>query len=498
MYLRRNLGDVLLPGDGSSAALIDLSSGAPRRFSAIELDDRANAMACAVARQGFLKGARIGLLARNSVDFLVCYLGILRAGFVVVPISYKFPKATVEFICEDAEIEHLFSDRPSQDLCPENVQVTFLEAFDEFLEAGRFTSIRPSSGQTAIVLYTSGSTGRPKGVELSHESQWAIVEGMSSPDIKKAFQGRTGIVAAPLFHMNGLAFCEIMLFLGGTTVLLPRFEAEHFVKALSEHQVNIITGVPTMLALLAGRPELFDGIDTSAVDLVWVGSAPLSDLLIEQAQTLFPRAIVLNGYGTTETGAGTFGPHPHGAPRPPLSIGYPMPHAEVRLVGEDDGEQGVLEIRSPSNMTRYLNLPEVTAQKMRDGWVNTGDIMRKDKEGFFYFVGRNDDMFVCSGENIYPGELERVLERHPLIIEVCVVPHPDEVRGQIPVAFVVCRPDVQLSMQEVKDHALRNASPHMHPRHVFFLSEMPLAGTNKIDRRALAKEAGKRLRLASG
>src|SRR5262249_11736107 len=272
-----------------------------------------------------------------------------------------------------------------------------------------------------------------KGVELSHESQWVMVEQM-----RGRAAGITGIVAAPLYHMNGLLFLMMLLAGRGTVVLLPRFDARRYLQAVHDHRVTMITGVPTMLALMARERDLLDKLDLSCVQAVQIGSAPLSENVIEQVRQLFPNARLSNGYGTTEAGAGMFGPHPNGLVVPAVSLGHPQPHVSVRLVGGPNPDEGVLEVKTPAAMTGYLNQPEKTAAKRSaDAWITTGDIMRRDRDGFFYFVGRDDDMFKCGAENIYPGEVERVLERDSRVAECCVVPVPDDVRGQMPVAFVV-------------------------------------------------------------
>ena len=188
-----------------------------------------------------------------------------------------------------------------------------------------------------------------------------------------------------------------------------------------------------------------------------------------------------------------FGAHPDGIPVPSLALGYAQPHVEVRLLGGESTSEGVLEVKTPSAMNGYLNLPEKTAEKMDpEGWITTGDIMRKDEDGFFYFVGRDDDMFNCGGENIYPGEIERRLETDPRVAESCVVSVADEIKGQKPVAFVVVAVGEDLTEQAVKDVALASGPAYMHPRRVYFLEEMPLAGTNKIDRKLLAALAAER------
>ncbi|HSN71823.1 MAG TPA: fatty acid--CoA ligase family protein, partial [Steroidobacteraceae bacterium] len=345
-----------------------------------------------------------------------------------------------------------------------------------------------------IVLYTSGSTGRPKGVMLSHGSQVAIVDGLAQPGIRDFLARGPCIVAAPLFHMNGLVFSELAFAVGAHVVLMRRFDAREFIAALDRYRVTVLSGVPTMVALLAQEREALAQADLSSVELVMIGSAPLSDTVLAQAREIFPQAAIFNSYGTTEIGAGILGAHPDGLPRPPMSIGYPAPHAEMRLVGGSSPDEGVLEVRSPASMTGYLNLPEVTAAKMKNGWINTGDIVRRDEHGFLYFVGRNDDMFVCSGENIYPGEVERLLERHADVLEVSIIPLPDAVRGHVPVAFVVLRPGATLTEQQVKDYVLSHAAPYMHPRRVWFLDRMPLSGVNKIDRHVLK---GRALELAT-
>jgi acyl-CoA synthetase (AMP-forming)/AMP-acid ligase II len=238
-----------------------------------------------------------------------------------------------------------------------------------------------------------------------------------------------------------------------------------------------------MFALIARERDLIAKLDFSAVRLVTIGSAPLTEALLERVGEMFPTAEVTNGYGTTEAGPCAFGVHPAGLPRPPLALGYPFPDIEWRLV------DGVLELKTPALMPGYLNLPKATAERLRDGWYSTGDIMRHDENGFFFFVGRADDMFVCGGENVYPGEVEKLLERHPVVTQASVVPVPDEIKGQIPVAFVVPARGVAFEPDDVKAFALANGPAYAHPRLVIAVDEIPVAGTHKVDRRLLIDRA---------
>jgi long-chain acyl-CoA synthetase len=278
---------------------------------------------------------------------------------------------------------------------------------------------------------------------------------------------------------------------------LPRFDARTYLRTVAEQRCTILSGIPTMFALMVRERELIAQIDLSCVREVSIGSAPLTDALLSQIEKLFPKAQVSNGFGTTEAGPSVFGPHPSGLPAPPLSLGYPRSSISWRLVDGPTESQGVLALRTPALMRGYLNLPRVTAEKVRDGWYLTGDIMRHDENGFFFFVGRADDMFVCGGENIYPGEVEKLLEHHPDVAQALVVPAPDDIKGQIPVAFIVPRAGKHPSAEAIKQYALENGPAYAHPRFVEFRDHLPLSGTHKIDRASLVKEA-ERLSQAAG
>jgi len=226
-----------------------------------------------------------------------------------------------------------------------------------------------------------------------------------------------------------------------------------------------------------------------------MGSAPVTQSLMQALHAALPRAAVTNAYGTTEAGPVVFGPHPNGLPQPELSVGYPHAAVKLRLVDGNDrtADQGVLEMKCPAVMLGYHNRPDVPSPITPDGFYVTGDVFRRDANGFHYFIGRTDDMFVSGGENIYPTDVERMLERHPDIAEAAIVPVDDDIKGQKPVAFVVPAPGRSLDEAEVKQFALANAPAYAHPRFVWVIDRLPLASTNKIDRAALKRMAGDRV-----
>jgi acyl-CoA synthetase (AMP-forming)/AMP-acid ligase II len=360
--------------------------------------------------------------------------------------------------------------------------------FAAFRDPGAFEPVRPAPREAAMMLYTSGSTGRPKGVVLSHRSQrWPIERTLA---MQGDPAGQRTIVAAPLFHMNATINAKIAFATGATLVLLPAFDARRYLRAVADHRVTTLTSVPTMLALAAREADLLRELDLTSVARVQMGSAPLTQALIDKVRAIFPSAAITNSYGTTEAGPSPFGAHPDGIPRPPLSLGYPHAGSECELREGPNADEGVLYMRSPMLMEGYHNLPAKTAEVMRDGWYRSGDIMRRDADGFFYFVGRADDMFVCGGENVWPGEVERLLETMPGVHQAAVVPVPDEIKGALPFAFLVARAGAAIDEAAVKAFAIANGPAYAHPRFVEFLPAIPLAATNKPDRRVLTEMAG--------
>lgn len=501
-----NLGDLMPRGrDLNKVAIIDLGGEqSPRQFSFAQLDAMANGVARALGKRGLSRGDRVAILSANRAEYLAAYYGIMRAGLVAVPVNYKFPRETIAFIIADAGAKLAFCDAARAADCPDDLpHVTFGNAFDSFLDPGPFDAVVPAADEPAMFLYTSGSTGAPKGVMLSHQSHIWVVKTRLAPGLDRQIY----LIAAPLYHMNALALAKLACAAYATIVLLPQFSARAYIEAIGRYRCSFLTAVPPMIAMMLRERDLLARTDLSSIAFVRMGSAPVSAALMAALRAALPRASVTNAYGTTEAGPVVFGPHPKGLPQPELSVGYPHPQVSVRLVdgANRDADQGVLEMKCPALMLGYHNrfstsLPspvsgggEGSGPITPDGYYITGDVFRRDTDGFYYFVGRTDDMFVSGGENIYPADVERMLERHPDVAQAAVVPVEDDIKGQKPVAFVIRKAGRTLDADAVKRFALAHAPAYQHPRHVWFVDELPLASTNKLDRAALAHMARERM-----
>ena len=480
-----NLGDLLRAAEPSKPAIIDCRDWQnPATLSYAALDEAAAAISRGLLARCLERGDRVAIVSANRAEFVAAYLGTMRAGLVAVPLNHKLPRATLELVLEDCAPRLVLCDAERSAAVPSAIEFGSAE-WAGLLKPGPFASVAPAPREPAMILYTSGSSGRPKGVVLTHEGHlWAVRMRLRGGP----YDHHRLLIAAPLFHMNGLGTLKFALAAGATVVLLPQFETRRYIEAIERFRCTWLTAVPPMLAMMFREKALLDSTDLSSVTAIRMGSAPVSERLHAQIKDVFPNARVLNVYGTTEAGPVVFGPDPQGRPKPDAALGWPQPGVELELVDGTAREAGEGELwqRTPALMLGYLDDPERTASVLTpDGWYKSGDVFRRDENGCYWFVGRTDDMFVSGGENIFPSEVELVLARHPDVAQACVVPVPDEIKGTKPVAFVVARAGSDPDEDALKRFVLANAPAYQHPRRVFFVPELPLAGTNKVDRKAL-------------
>jgi long-chain acyl-CoA synthetase len=491
-----NLGDLIRRDlDQSQRALIDLGGPvSPRFFSYADLDHKANAVARGLLKRGLKPGQRIGILSANRAEYLFCHFGIMRAGLVSVPVNFKFPPALIEYVTRDADAALVFCDSARAEQLPADLpRIVFDDSgpngFDHFLDPGPFEAVRPGPKEPGMFLYTSGSTGKPKGVVLSHQSHiWVSKTRLENND----FSGQRFLIAAPLYHMNALSLANLSVIAHASIVMLPQFDAKNYIRAIEDYQCTWLTAVPPMIAMMLQEKELIAKTDLSTVRNLRMGSAPVSKSLMHSIREVLPNVKITNAYGTTEGGPVVFAPHPDGLAQPLLSVGYPHPAVQLRLV------DGVLQMKSPGVMLGYHRAdsrePKLASPFTDDGFYVTGDIFRVDEQGFYFFLGRADDMFVSGGENIYPSEVERLLETYPCVQQAAVLPLEDDIKGFKPAAFVVLKPGSDpITEDTLKQYCLQNAPAYQHPRWIWFVDALPLASTNKIDKARLKVMAAERL-----
>ncbi len=489
-----NLGCIFSDHLGQNRkALIDLAEGQERTLTFDELDHLANGVARGLRKHNLKPGDRVGVLALNRLEYLAVFFGAMRSGLVPAPINIKLSPDMISYILEDAGCKLIFAEAEFAHLTPKTIPIVhFGKEFDDFVDFGRFDPFKPAADTVALQPYTSGSTGKPKGVLLSHSGQmWGpTTANWAKPE-------STFLVAAPLYHKNALMVTKTAFAKGARIVLMPRFDAKTYIQAIEDYRPETISGVPAMISMLMLEKSALKDTDLTSVREVSMGSALAAPLLIRQVQETFNNPKITIQYGVTEGGPRMFGDHPDSIPRPIGSCGYPLSGGETKLVENpknpiDPGGPltGELWVRNPGVMLGYHNLAEATAAKLPgDGWFRTGDILRRDSDGFYWFVSRMDDMFNCGGENVYPAEVEAILEKHPAVAQSAVVSVPHKVKGEAPVAFVVLASENAASEDDLRRFALENGPAYAHPRMVFFIDALPLASTNKIDRKSLESKA---------
>lgn len=476
MNINTNLGSMLpLNCDLDKIAVIDLSKGA-HSYSFKDIDQKSNAVARGLLSKNIKLGDRIAILSDNSAELISTFFGSMRAGIIPVLINTKITDVQIEKILIDTESKLLFTDQQKTF----NINtVNFENDFNNFLDSGDFKIYEPTDTDISFIMYTSGSGGDPKGSILTHRGYlWTINRSVEYD--KQWSSKRISMISAPLYHANGLStFCGS--FSGGATVvLLPKFNSLKCIDAIEKYRINTIFCVPTMIAMMV-QEDCIKISDLTSVRHIKSASSHFGKHLSESVKQYFPNATVLNSYGITEVGPGLFGPHPDGLPRPINSVGYPANGIEYRIV------DGILQIKSPSTMSSYLNQDKNFLTN--DGFFITGDLFEIDEQGFYYCLGRNDEMFKCGGYRVYPSHVESILNSHTDVLQSCVVSVDDDIKGAKPYAFVILKKDQYISEESLKLYSIANGPAYQHPRKIWFLKEFPLTGSNKIDKKELVRQA---------
>ncbi len=470
-----------------------------------EFDRVTDGMAAALQSLGMEKGDHGAVLFPNSMDTLLSYFSIIKAGGTAIPINPLYTPREIAFILNNSGAKFLLSSARFQKIIegigpqvPTLAVAVFREEEDPSIfkalerrapSARSLCPVELSAPDNAIIFYTSGTLGQPKGVMLSHGN---FV--FSGPNIAQAYGLREGDVTMavlPLVHVFAVASAVFgSLSSGGAVVILERFQAEAVLQAFEDYRLTWFPGVPTMFNYLYHAYEK-GTYNISSARMGLSGGASLSVELLKNWEEKF-RAQILEVYGLTES-TGLVTANPVQGVRKAGSIGIPVFGVQTRLIDKEShvvarGEVGELIFKGPNATRGYWKLPEQTAESIRDGWVYTGDLAREDEEGYYYIVGRKKDLIITGGYNVYPREIEEVLYTHPAVYEAAVIGIPDEIKGEIPKAFITLRPGQRASEGEIIAFCKENLAPYKTPRLVQIRSELPKSSTGKILHRELRKE----------
>ncbi|WP_107924693.1 class I adenylate-forming enzyme family protein [Lysinibacillus parviboronicapiens] len=454
-----------------------------------EFYKRASKFAAYLQAQGYEKDDVIALYTLNSDLFLIAYIGVQIAGFVVMPINTKLATPEVEFIFNHSQVKGLIYDERIEDTIAEIPyafqHVIGLKDMAEIIQSfeGQSKTVLLEANDTAVVMYTSGTTGKPKGVMLTHQNIVATADIWStSMNMKKQ---DNMFICTPLFHCAGLhVFAMPMFYKGGTVIIEEGFSPTNTLVQLADSQATIFFGVPSMYTIILNTPA-FKEHTFKNLRLLCYGAAPMPYELVKQVKEAFPQVKVQNLYGQTENSPAATSLLDADALTKIGSVGQPLAQTEVRVVdsyGESvpAGEVGEICVKGPQVMKGYLRNDEETARTIRDGWLYSGDLGRFDEEGYLYIVDRKKDMIIRGGENIYPIEVEEVLYQLPDILEAAVVGLPHEVYGEVPKAFVVLKEGKSLNEETILAYCRTQLAKYKMPHEIEFLVELPRNASGKV------------------
>ncbi len=478
-------------------------------FSYRELNRSATQIAWRMqASFGLCPGDRVACLSTNRVEYLSLYFACGKVGAVLVPLNFRFPAPQLLELLQDCRPRLLVFEAAfaatvdalaAADL---DMQIWGIDAQDSRRNgpsmvdvAGSAASREPDlavyeadAEDIAMILYTSGTTGRAKGAMIPYRQiHWNAVNTIIGLQLT---QDDVAFLNLPLFHTGGwhVLFTPLMQ-LGGRVVLQQRFDAERCNAVMGREGITILFGVPTMLRMLA-EAENFATANLSSVRCAIFGGESCPTSLIELFQR---RGIAMRqGYGLTEAGPNCFSLPADDAVRRQGSIGFPNFYVGTRLVTDDHHEAaseqvGELWMKGPHLFAGYWGNAAATRDVLIDGWLATGDLMRRDADGYYYVVGRKKEMFVSGGENVYPAQVERILQGHSTVALAAVIGVPDPAWGETGWAFVQLQPDCTIEAAELHDWCRQRLATFQCPTRFILMDDLPLGPSGKIDKLKLAE-----------
>jgi len=481
-----------------------------RRFTYLEIDQRANKVASGIKDLGVKKGDRVALLLMNGVEFFESFFALAKIGAVCVPLNWRLVADELSYILKDAgatmliygsDFAEITADIQGRgtgatdivqwiELSEGNERNAFSREYEDWLSMGSAEEPENTSGDddNLFIMYTSGTTGLPKGALHTHNTiASALITVSMTADIR--FKDRSSI-ALPMFHIGALHPVLNAVYNGGTVVLLRQFDPKLMWEITAQEKINITLAVPAMLNFMLMVPDI-QNYDISHLRWIMSGASPVPASLIEKYQDIGIE--IHQVYGLTEAGGPGTLIGPDEAMVKIGSAGKGFFHTSIRVVDTDGndvapGVPGELLVSGDHVMKCYWNNPQATAETIRDGWLYTGDIVLQDEEGFITIHDRVKDMIISGGENVYPAELENVILGHPGVADVAVIGMPSERWGESPLAVVVAAKDHEVSETDVLQHCDGKLARFKQPKGAVFIDEIPRNPTGKPLKRILREK----------
>ena len=480
------------------------------RLSYGQFDDRVNRLANAFLSMKCKKGQRVAILSENSSKYLEVYFAAAKAGLVIVPLNFRLSPIEIEQIVNDSSPTVFFVGDGYETLTS-NIKykcstVDIWSALDNPTEGYAYyedllenapnsdPKVVVDENELAVLMYTGGTTGLPKGVMLSHRN--LLSSTLAFAHTFQISELDTTCMLLPIFHASiWSALCCLMV--GGKVVITRRAEMEAILRAIQDEKCTHVNAVPTIYNWLLDYPDL-DSFDLSSLRLITYAGSPMPVEILKKCIQKFGN-IMGQAYGMTEASplVSILMPYEHAVAgqkvRLLMSAGKESVLMEVRVVGPDGkalkpGEIGEITVRGPNITMGYWNNPQLTQEKLRDGWLHTGDMGRIDAEGYLYLVDRKADMIITGGENVYPAETEHVLYEHPAVQECVVVSAPDQRWGERVQAVVLLRTDTSATEEELIAFCKQRLAGYKCPKKIEFWEQIPKSSVGKILRKDVRKK----------
>lgn len=445
-------------------------------------------------------GDRVLHYSTNEPASLILYFACTRLGATLVPINFRLTAREISYLINNSEpklivyenqflpiLNELEKEIPTkkQNWLP----LTGENSFEFYLkESKSFPEFHSDIKTTALIIYTSGTTGFPKGAMISHEAiMWNSWNTTLRLNIN---QSDATVIFLPLFHTGGWNVLTTPIFhRGGHIILTKKFDANQILRLSEKYNCTILFGVPTTMAMMASTP-VFKDINLSRIRYAIVGGEPMP---LDQIKIWSDRNIpIRQGFGLTEFGPGVFSLNEQDAIRKMGSIGFPNFYVDVKVVDDSEKELGPNEIgelwlKGPAAMTGYWKNEEATKKIFSGDWLKTGDLVKYDEDGFFYVVGRKKEMYKSGGENIYPVEIEKVIQQLPWVNEVAVIGVKNPQWGEVGHAYIAAKTWEQFNLEELQHHCEKNLAKFKIPKFFTQLKELPKGDSGKILKRKLAE-----------